>query len=408
MTVCVVRLNLSCASERDSLLRALDSFRQYKANAICTYLQPRQLRLESLPPSARSFLVEELSYDRVLHRIEDAISVNASLASDILCNASALLASAIGQDTGLWKGTATDFDCSVARSCMRALFRDWSLEGVAERSAAHRPILDVLRQESDHGKQKCDFRVLVPGAGLGRLVHAVEQLGLSVEANDMSYQTLMIRMYLFGLEEKNAQKPLYPWALSFSNHLSRQDQLRNVMVPDVYPSNKIKIAESNNDPEGNSTERLVFTIGDFIELYSSPASMNAFSAVVTCFFIDTSLNFLDYASTAHNCLREGGIWINIGPLLWNTEENGPAGNKEGDTDEQESWNAQRHQSRTADGTSLVELTAEEVLLVLQKTGFVIEQADSNIGNSSYVGNPASLLQYSYNMVFWVARKKSVL
>lgn len=351
--------------------------------------------------------MEELSYDRVLHSVEDAIRINAALASDVLHSASALLAGVGEEVAGPWKESATDFDCSVARSCIRALFRDWSLEGVAERTAAHKPILDALCQESCQGKQKCDFRVLVPGAGLGRLVHAVEQLGLSVEANDMSYQTLLTRMYLFGLEGKNAQKPLYPWALSFSNHLSRQDQLRSVMVPDVYPASKFNIVNSNSDSESNSVERLVFTIGDFVELYGCPASMNAFSAVVTCFFIDTSLNFLDYASTAHNCLREGGIWINIGPLLWNTEENGPAGNKEGDTDEQESWNAHRHQSRTEDGTSLVELTAEEVLLVLQKTGFVIEQVKPSIGNSPYVGNSASMLQYSYNMAFWVARKKTV-
>jgi ubiquinone/menaquinone biosynthesis C-methylase UbiE len=39
-------------------------------------------------------------------------------------------------------------------------------------------------------------------------------------------------------------------------------------------------------------------------------------AVVTCFFIDTAKNIVDYLETIHKVLKKGGVWINAGkPIL---------------------------------------------------------------------------------------------
>lgn len=35
-------------------------------------------------------------------------------------------------------------------------------------------------------------------------------------------------------------------------------------------------------------------------------------AVVTCFFIDTAKNIVDYLETIHKVLKTGGVWINAG------------------------------------------------------------------------------------------------
>lgn len=35
-------------------------------------------------------------------------------------------------------------------------------------------------------------------------------------------------------------------------------------------------------------------------------------AVVTCFFIDTARNVLNYLRIIHGLLHEGGVWINLG------------------------------------------------------------------------------------------------
>ena len=56
------------------------------------------------------------------------------------------------------------------REALQHLSRDWSEEGKRERSATFGPILDVLDQEK-RGK------VLVPGAGLGRLAWEISELG---------------------------------------------------------------------------------------------------------------------------------------------------------------------------------------------------------------------------------------
>ena len=42
-------------------------------------------------------------------------------------------------------------------------------------------------------------------------------------------------------------------------------------------------------------------------------------AVLTCFFIDTAQNIVSYIETIARLLREGGVWINLGPLLFHFE-----------------------------------------------------------------------------------------
>lgn len=51
-------------------------------------------------------------------------------------------------------------------------------------------------------------------------------------------------------------------------------------------------------------------------MYSRPAAAGSFDAVVTCFFIDTAHNVLEYLEVIHHVLRPGGYWIHLGPLLW--------------------------------------------------------------------------------------------
>lgn len=42
-------------------------------------------------------------------------------------------------------------------------------------------------------------------------------------------------------------------------------------------------------------------------------------AVVTCFFIDTARNIINYLRIIRDLLREDGVWVNVGPLLWHWE-----------------------------------------------------------------------------------------
>jgi hypothetical protein len=48
-------------------------------------------------------------------------------------------------------------------------------------------------------------------------------------------------------------------------------------------------------------------------------STGKWDAVVTCFFLDTAQNIVEYLRTIYETLKDDGIWINLGPTLWHYE-----------------------------------------------------------------------------------------
>jgi carnosine N-methyltransferase len=57
-------------------------------------------------------------------------------------------------------------------------------------------------------------------------------------------------------------------------------------------------------------------------VYARPECRASFDAVVTCFFIDTAHNILEYLEVIHSVLRPGGLWVHLGPLLWHWADGG--------------------------------------------------------------------------------------
>ncbi len=49
-------------------------------------------------------------------------------------------------------------------------------------------------------------------------------------------------------------------------------------------------------------------------------SLDSWDSVVTCFFIDTAHNICEYLECINKILKKGGIWVNLGPLLWHYSE----------------------------------------------------------------------------------------
>jgi hypothetical protein len=121
--------------------------------------------------------------------------------------------------------------------------------------------------------------------------------------------------------------------------------------------------------------------------------------VVTLFFIDTSLNIFSTIEHIYTLLRPGGVWINLGPLLW-------------------SGSAQ----------AAVELSLEEVLTLVEEVGFTVvrprheecqdgnEQAtplsDTRVGEGcerrtvecEYTSDKRAMMKWIYQAEFWVALK----
>lgn len=124
-----------------------------------------------------------------------------------------------------------------------------------------------------------------------------------------------------------------------------------------------------------ASERFSMIAGDFVQCYREPAQ---FDAVCTSFFIDTAANPLLYIDTIYRTLKPGGIWVNVGPLLWH-------------------WDGKR---REGGG---VELSLEELMMVVQSK-FKVLKRESSV-QSGYTGDNRALGKWTYNLEFWVAEKR---
>ncbi|XP_016137358.1 carnosine N-methyltransferase-like [Sinocyclocheilus grahami] len=205
-------------------------------------------------------------------------------------------------------------------------------------------------------------RVLVPGAGLGRLAWEIAHLGYSCQGNEWSFFMLFSSNFVLNRCDKENALTLYPWIHQFSNNKMSSDQTRPVSFPDVNPQS----LPADSD--------FSMVAGDFQEVYSDP---EMWDCVATCFFIDTAHNVLDYIETIWNILKPGGVWINLGPLLY-------------------------HYENMANEFS-IELSYEEIKAVILKYGFVLEFERESVP-STYTENDRSMLKYLYDCIFFIIRK----
>lgn len=343
------------------------------------------------------------SLPKTFNAVDNAIDSNADIAEAIL--------EAIMPEFGLstadddWKGQATQNDMDKARSTIRQMYRDWSAEGLPERHASFSPIMAALDAylPAESPAQRHNHRVLVPGAGLGRLVFDMCLAGYTVEGNEISYHQLLASQYLLNHVQKAGQHVLYPWALSFSNHQTRGNQLRSVAVPDIHPAAELEAAEQEMQFEVHYSERMSMSTGDFCVVYRQPDYEETFDAVATCFFIDTAPNVIHYIETIKACLRPGGVWINLGPLLWHFESVQTPAEREKAQGKMKS--ASKDQSFEGIGEpGSFELSNDEVISLVSQYGFeVVEQRDAPA--TGYIQDPTSMLQNVYQPAFWVAKKK---
>lgn len=63
------------------------------------------------------------------------------------------------------------------RSTLRQFVRDWSVEGAVEREACYTPCLKALEEIWPNKEERKGIKVLVPGAGLGRLALEIARKG---------------------------------------------------------------------------------------------------------------------------------------------------------------------------------------------------------------------------------------
>ena len=179
------------------------------------------------------------------------------------------------------------------------LVRDWSIDGAPIRNSLYTWCVDQLQKHPFPNNEP----ILVPGAGLGRLAWelATKLQGCSVEAIEAS---LSMAAAAYSILNRQLSFSLHAYALDpFINEVDSSLRYNRVWIPDVDPK------------VGKDLNNFSFTVGEFNYEYMHK-SRSRYSAVVTCFFLDTATTVYDYVSTIESVLVDGGLWVNVGPLHW--------------------------------------------------------------------------------------------
>ncbi|KAI9802091.1 MAG: hypothetical protein M1833_002012 [Piccolia ochrophora] len=392
--------------ERRVLFGVLDSFRQYASFTHHHTTHLRRRAFYALPTAHWTLLSQPpISYLSTLELIDDALDTNAQLASLIL--RTSLSSFALPEQPPsrssifFWQNHATANDHAKASTIIRQLARDWSELGLRERQAHFDPVLSELTAQFplNGTVSRNATRVLVPGAGLGRLVFDICAAGFHAEGTEISYHALLTSSFILNHIPAGTQYQLHPFVSSFSNRVSRASQLRAVQIPDVHPGTALDEASRGQDV--HAFQRLEMSAGDFCVVYAGKDRREAYDAVATVFFLDTAPNIIRYVETVRNCLKSGGVWVNLGPLLWHFEGRAEK------SDEEEAGDEETRERREPTGIAepgSVELTDEEVLSLIEQSGFTIERHEIRDAQAGYIQDAESMLQSLYRVSFWVARK----
>ncbi|XP_061762780.1 carnosine N-methyltransferase isoform X2 [Nerophis ophidion] len=258
---------------------------------------------------------------------------------------------------------SSTFDMDKLKSTIKQFVRDWSESGQAERDTCYQPIIREIQRLFPSDKYDMSkVSVLVPGAGLGRLAWEIARLGYVCQGNEWSFFMLFSSNFVLNRCEQLNCLTLYPWIHQLSNNKKSSDQTRPIRFPDVNPQSL------------PLTSDFSMVAGDFLEVYTDADSWDC---VATCFFIDTAHNVIQYVETIWKILKPGGVWINLGPLLY-------------------------HFENMANEFS-VELSYEDIRAAMVQFGFHIEVENESV-HTTYTENERSMLRYVYDCVFFVARK----
>jgi carnosine N-methyltransferase len=114
---------------------------------------------------------------------------------------------------------------------------------------------------------------------------------------------LILSDLMLNRTEEENQYTIFPFIHQRVNIYQKKDQLRFINIPDVISNKVIPKTKPN----------FSMCAGDFNEIYQK--EVDKWDCIITCFFIDTGKNVIDYLQTIYKCLKPGGIWINFGPLV---------------------------------------------------------------------------------------------
>ncbi|RMZ44457.1 hypothetical protein CA14_003938 [Aspergillus flavus] len=351
---------------RQRLLTALHAFHRYKERNLAETKRWRDW-YKKIPKKQRSIVESTVKYTRKLNTVEHLFETNERLAHEIVKHGMQfynISQTELDQFVKENEKQGINTDKTSVSQAMKHFVRDWADEGHDERQDAFPCILGSLANMSRTFEHP--LRVLLPGAGLGRLAHEVNALGgFEVTMNEWSMYMNLAYRYLSSLSSVNS-KTFHPHIDWWSHHATTADLQRSVSFPDTLASPSVLLVE-----------------GDFTTVFAEDTGK--YDVIVTLFFIDTARNLVSYFENIHRLLRPGGQWINLGPLLYGS-------------------------------APFLQLSLDEIVALTEHIGFKFQETGPSCGDITipgltvrgkevgYARNGKGLSKNAYQAQFWVARK----
>lgn len=247
------------------------------------------------------------------------------------------------------------------QSVFKLLMRDWSMLGETERKQCYEPIInEILKHFPDDTCDRSRIKVLVPGAGLGRLAFEIASRGFICEGNEFNLFMLIVSFFVLNRCHELNEHKVYPWVQQFVNNLSGDHQTAAVSFPDVCPA--------------PTTAGFSMAAGDFLDVYRLD---NQWDCIATCFFIDCASNIVAFVECIYRILKPGGVWVNLGPLLYHYAD-------------------MKYEHS-------VEPSYAVLCEVIKNIGFTMQKSETGV-KTRYCQNPNSMLQFEYDSIFFVCTK----
>ncbi|XP_073240497.1 carnosine N-methyltransferase-like [Porites lutea] len=350
--------------ERQYFWKVIEAFLYYKEYSL-RKLQRTKENYTFLPRRHKEMLP---NFKDHLKKIEQCIEENQKFLFNIVSETNEMFEN---RDSTRIRGAPNDpasqpisgFDMDKVITTMKQFVRDWSDEGKSERDACYKPIIDEILRLFPVRECRKDISILVPGAGLARLMFDIAKLGYTCQGNEWSLYMLFASHFILNRAPGKYHTTIYPYIHQTCNNRSASDQVRPVVIPDVDPTD---VPDDLN---------FSMAAGDFLEVYTE---QNCWDCIVTCYFIDTAHSVIAYIENISRLLKPGGYWINLGPLLYHF------------ADVANEWS--------------VELPYEDIKRITTecfKMEIIKEQTSVPSG---YIENERSMLKLLYDNVFFVARK----
>jgi len=275
-------------------------------------------------------------------------------------------------------------DHTQLTQAMKHLVRDYSTEGTAERRRTFGLIQRWLAQEFPSGRE--GVKILVPGCGVGGLLWEVAAMGFEAVGVEWSFWINIMQHFVASAGPipivmdtelqvdgggHKGQHTIYPYIDWWSHHATNSNMTRPIYFP--HPSAPLPpaIPPPSSDStyslvDAHPAHRVFLYESDFTTIHP-PFSPPQYPCIITLFFLDTAQSLPTYLRKIHDYLLPGGVWINLGPLLYGTKP----------------W---------------VELSLEEVIAVAEGMGFVF---DNNVEKMRNEGPDGGWIEGSGNYDGWV-------